>query len=564
LAGPNPGVRPELEKIATPLQADQWDLLLQDHPDMEFTAYILSGISKGFRIGFDRLNALRKAKSNMAQAREHPEVVEAYLLKELERGALLGPFEPTAVPHVHISKFGVIPKNHQPGKWRLIVDLSSPASKSVNDGIPSDLCSLTYMRLEQVVLRVLELGVGAKMAKFDVQSAYRLVPVHPEDRYLLGMSWKGQVYVDAALPFGLRSAPKIFTALADAMEWIFKKNGVADIWHYLDDFITVGPPDSDECQANITLMVELCRRLGIPLADDKLVGACTCLVFLGIEIDTIAGEIRLPTEKLRRFKELVNNWTEKKRCTKRDLLSLIGQLQHATVVVRPGRSFLRRLIALSKSVSKLTHHLNVNSEARSDILWWHSFLEGWNGATLLSVAGERAPNKSFTSDASGSWGCGAHWETEWFQLAWDNIPEMRDMNIATQELLPIVIAAAIWGRRWSGLCIQCQSDNQAAVAVLASRSCRDKDLMHLLRCLFFFEAEFQFNLVAVHIPGKLNILADNLSRNDASAFFQQVNHTVSHEPTAIPTPLLEMLAVQRPDWTSNAWREMFKSVLRLV
>lgn len=96
------------------------------------------------------------------------------------------------------------------------------------------------MWLEQVVLHVLELGVGAKMAKFDVQS---VVPVHPEDRYLLGISWRGQVYVDAALPFGLRSASKIFMVLADAMEWIFKKNGIADIWHYLDDFTTVGPPD---------------------------------------------------------------------------------------------------------------------------------------------------------------------------------------------------------------------------------------------------------------------------------------------------------------------------------
>ena len=343
--------------------------------------------------------------------------------------------------------------------------------------------------------------------------------------------------------------------------WIFKRNGASDVWHYWDDFITVGPPNSDKCQNNIALMVELCRRLGVPLAEDKLIGTCTCLVFLGIEIDTIAGEIRLPREKLICFKGLIQQWTEKRRCTKRELLSLIGQLQHATVVIHPGHSFLRQLIALSKSVNKLTHHLSINNEARSNILWWHSFLEGWNGTNLLSVAGKRAPDKTFTSDASGSWGCRAHWETEWFQLAWDNTPEMRATNIATQELLPVVVAAAVWGRRWSGLC---QSDNQAVVAVLTSRSCRDKDLMHLLRCLFFFEAEFHFNLVAIHIPGKLNILADSLSLNDASLLLQQVNQEVSHKPTAIPMPLLELLAVRHPDWTSNTWRQMFRSSLRLV
>ena len=96
----------------------------------------------------------------MPQAREHPEVVGAYLLKKLEQGALLGPFEPASV---HISNFGVIPKNHQPGKWRLIIDISSPSGYSVNDGIPPELCSLTYLRLEQVVQCVIELGSGARM-----------------------------------------------------------------------------------------------------------------------------------------------------------------------------------------------------------------------------------------------------------------------------------------------------------------------------------------------------------------------------------------------------------------
>lgn len=246
------------------------------------------------------------------------------------------------------------------------------------------------------------------------------------------------------------------------------------------------------------------------------------IVFLGIETDTVAGEIRLPREKLTRFKELICQWTEKKNCTKRELLSLIGQLQHATVVVRPGCSFLCQLISLSKSVNKPSHHLHIDREARSDILWWHSFLEGWNGSSLLSVAREQTPDKTFYSDASGSWGCGAHWESEWFQLPWDQVTEMRQMNIASQELLPVVMAAAVWGRQWSGLCIQCQSDNQAVVSVLTSRSCKNKDLMHLLRCLFFFEAEFQFSMVATHIPGKVNVLADSLSRDDASSFLQLV------------------------------------------
>ena len=68
------------------------------------------------------------------------------------------------------------------------------------------------------------------MALFDIESDYRMVPVH---RLLLGMEWKGQLFVDTALPFGLRSAPKIFNAVADGLQWIFEEQGISPIIHIL-------------------------------------------------------------------------------------------------------------------------------------------------------------------------------------------------------------------------------------------------------------------------------------------------------------------------------------------
>jgi hypothetical protein len=61
------------------------------------------------------------------------------------------------------------------------------------------------------------------MAKIDIKSAYRTIPVHPDDRALLGMVWNGQLFIDTTLPFGLRSAPIIFTAVADAAEWAIRQ-----------------------------------------------------------------------------------------------------------------------------------------------------------------------------------------------------------------------------------------------------------------------------------------------------------------------------------------------------
>jgi len=84
----------------------------------------------------------------------------------------------------------------------------------------------------------------------------------------------------------------------------------------------------------------------------------------------------------------------------------------------------------------------------------------------------------------GSWGREAYWGPEWFQLKWDE--NSSTDNTATKELIPIVVAAAIWGRKWKGKSVQARSDNQAVVATVNNRTSRDPAIMHLLRCLFFF------------------------------------------------------------------------------
>jgi len=131
----------------------------------------------------------------------------------------------------------------------------------------------------------------------------------------------------------------------------------------------------------------------------------------------------------------------------------------------------------------------------------------------------------------------------------------------TKELIPIVMAAAMWGKAWGGLVVCCRCDNDAVVAVVNRRTSRDQDLMHLLRCLSFFEAAFSFRVVASHIPGVENTLADDLSRNKLSSFLQAMGQSHQSIP---PQPLLDMLVNYKPDWTSPAWRRLFSTTLRMV
>ena len=111
----------------------------------------------------------------------------------------------------------MVPKDHQPGKFRLIIDLSAPVGGSVNEEIDSNLTSLTYPRVEDAVRLIKSAGPGALMAKLDLKAAYRHVPVHPDDQSLLAIRWGGTTYLDTALPFGLCSAPKLFTAMANGL-----------------------------------------------------------------------------------------------------------------------------------------------------------------------------------------------------------------------------------------------------------------------------------------------------------------------------------------------------------
>ena len=256
---------------------------------------------------------LKSAQKNLGGALQHPEVVEEYLAAEVAQHRVAGPFSKSIIPRAHISRFGVIPKSHQPNKWRLIVDLSHPAGYSVNDGIPKDLCTISYITVDTAISHILNSGPGTLLAKIDIKNAFRLLPVHPADRHLLAMKWNKHIYIDTCLPFGLRSAPKLFNILADLVSWIVEHRGVSPVLHYLDDFLIMGPPTSTKCADNLNIIKEVCLQLGIPLAVEKLEGPSKSLTFLGIVLDTQLMEARLPEDKLTRIRQQLVTWLEKRR-----------------------------------------------------------------------------------------------------------------------------------------------------------------------------------------------------------------------------------------------------------
>jgi len=142
LRGP-PRLPQELCSVLTPLNWWEWDKFLRQHPDQHFRNYIVNGIRHGFRLDINRTSPLQpSSRLNMPSEEEYPQVISEHLASESREGRVMGPLDPGQFPYVHRSKFGVVPKS-TPGKWRLIVDLSSLERKSVNNSVSVPWCSLT-------------------------------------------------------------------------------------------------------------------------------------------------------------------------------------------------------------------------------------------------------------------------------------------------------------------------------------------------------------------------------------------------------------------------------------
>ena len=169
-----------------------------------------------------------------------PRVIDRKQHKELTKGRLLGPFNDIPFKQFSISPLGVVPKK-KPGEYRLIHHLSYPKNNSVNDSIQQSFHSVSYDAVDNAIAAIQHLGRGCHLAKTDIESAFRIIPVHPSDYPYLGMEWKGLTYFDRCLPMGCSSSCQIFNAFSSTLHWVDEtKLHIPVTLHILDDFLFFG------------------------------------------------------------------------------------------------------------------------------------------------------------------------------------------------------------------------------------------------------------------------------------------------------------------------------------
>ena len=169
--------------MSTPLNVDNLVLELVNHPDSSFVHNLVNALRYGARIGYLGPQQTRVSR-NLLSASQHPEVVSANLTKEMQLGRVAGPSPSPPLPDYQCHPLDVVPKKHS-SEWRTIYHLSYSEGDGINDHIPKVPYSLQYVSVDGAVQILRSLGLGVFMAKTDLKSAFRLMPIHPDDWNLL-------------------------------------------------------------------------------------------------------------------------------------------------------------------------------------------------------------------------------------------------------------------------------------------------------------------------------------------------------------------------------------------
>lgn len=236
---------------------------------------------------------------NSRSVLENPQAAHDKIMEEVHLGRVGGPFKAPPFPNFKVSPLALRQKDD--GKQRLLHNLSAPYDfSSVNLCIDDAHTKVTYSSIADATAIIAEMP-GCYLAKADIKSAFRLVPIRPSDYHLLGFSFEGNFYFDKCLPMGCRSSCMIFQRVSDALVHVLRERyGIDRIVKYLDDFLFFGKT-KEECASCLDFFFELCDRIGCPVAHNKTVGPATNLTFLGYAVDSRTMIVSIPLEKIQAY-----------------------------------------------------------------------------------------------------------------------------------------------------------------------------------------------------------------------------------------------------------------------
>ena len=480
----------------------------------------------GWPVNFEGIvTDITKSSKNHSSATNYPSHIETFLRKAEYSKSVIGPFSENPFSSGFMSSpLASVEKSNSEDR-RIILDMSYPEGKSVNDGIPKkEYLGESYMLrlpgVDDIVAMIRRKGVGCAIFKRDLKSAYRqLVRADYGDIHLLGFVWEDQLYFDLTHPQGCRSAALCCQRTSSGLIFIHKNlDSNYEAINYLDDLIGA-EKWSKASQAFIDLGKVL-SLAGVNEAVEKASTPDVEMIGLGVLFNTISMTVSITEDRLKEIKALVISWTGRCKSNLKDVQSLLGKLSFVAACVRPARIFLSRMFAVLSKFPK-NRAIELPEGFRNDLFWWQKFLPLYNGISMMSPELWSCPDSVFASDACLS-GCGAFIpeSKEYFHMTFPDFIVELDLHINDLEFLAIIVSCKLWGVLWKGKRILINCDNKATVDVINNLKTGDHFMQSCLRELFHICAKFDFEVRSCHISGISNRIPDFLSRFHLGASFR--------------------------------------------
>ena len=546
------------------MKAEKLKLYLEEsNYNKEETEFLIDGFRNGFDLGYRGPENIKQSSNNLKFTIGDKIELWNKVMKEVKEKRYAGPFKEIPFENYIQSPIGLVPKDGGK-KTRLIFHLSHPRDlikgMSINQGTPKELCTVKYKEFDQAVRLCLAEGKGCYMGKSDMTSAFRHLAMKKEFWKFLVMKAQNPedglwyYFVDKCMPFGASISCSHFqrfsNAIAHIVSYYTKKGNI----NYLDDFFFTHIIKM-LCNQQISKFLEICENINFPVSMEKTFWATTKITFLGLLIDTIKQLVCIPTEKICKAEQLISKVLKKdnKKMKLQQLQQLTGFLNFLGKAVVPGRAFTRRLYCIEQGANKKQlkkhHHIPINAEMRMDLELWQTFLRNPNiyarGFLDMSTS-ISSVEVDFYTDASANpeLGCGGICGEKWFIMQWDEkFIKRYKPSINYLELYALTIAVMNWIHIFKNQRIYIFCDNMSVVQMVNSTSSKCKNCMVLIRMIVLMAITHNVKLKVKHVPGKLNIYSDWLSRMEYKKFRQHarsVGRSFQNSPAQIPENMYPM------------------------
>ena len=352
---------------------------------------------------------------------------------------------------------------------------------------------------------------GEWVSSIDLSDACLHIPIQPNPRKYLRFCHRSQVFQFTSRPFGLATAPQVFTMIVKEVKLMALSRGLR-LHQYLDDWL-IRSQSQEEAEVNTQAVVDLTQSLGWIINQEKSeLKPTQVFLFVGYEYHLDSAAVKPTQERWLKLQDLILRLKSKHVLTARCLMSLIGLLVSTDKMVPEGRLHMRPF------QFHLKEHWRYPRSLHSLLPWTETIsahLDWWQNPTNVVKGSDLHPKdhsiQLFTDASSKRWG--AHLEQTSTKGLWSDREKRLHINVL--DLKAVSLALRSFKDQYQNQTVLVATDNSTVVAFINKQGgTHSVEMCALLSKIMTWCHHYQITLKARLIPGCLNVMADLLSRSN--------------------------------------------------